>query len=89
MSQSCVELNGLTSISNFNIPGCTDKKRIGEVVCGYKRYPDSDYVSVYLYVKKGTKYDDETILNRVEKSLAKDYSAKLLDQKKCSNQTLG
>lgn len=69
------------TIASYNLPGCTEKKRIGEVMLGYKRYPNSEVVTAYLFIKKGHKSDDKTILDLVEKSLKKDFNATLANRK--------
>lgn len=73
---------GLEAIGTFNIPACTNKKNLGQVVLGYKRYPNSDYITVYLYIKKGRKSDDQTVIQAVEKSLRKDLHTRLIESQK-------
>jgi hypothetical protein len=66
--------------SRFNVPGCTDKKRLGEVVCTYKRYPDSNWLTAYLYLKPGEHADDAAIVDRVERSLKRDLDVKMINK---------
>ncbi|HTB48690.1 MAG TPA: FAD-dependent oxidoreductase [Verrucomicrobiae bacterium] len=71
--------SGLEANGTFNIEACYSKKRLGRVVFGYKRYPDSDYITAYLYVKKGGRSDDKSIVKVVAKSLHADMGAELVD----------
>lgn len=73
------EVEGLAAMATFDILACSNRKRIGDVLLGYKRYPDSNWAALYLYLKPGQEFNQKTILKQVERSLDKNYHAKLVD----------
>lgn len=77
-------VSGLTDIGNINILKTVDRDAIGEIVFAYKRYPDSDWVSINLYIDPKHEKTDEEILDAVEKSLKDDYAAKMIQRSAAS-----
>jgi protoporphyrinogen oxidase len=73
-------VSGFKFSGTFNVQACTNKKYLGRVLCGYKRYPDSDIVALYLYLKDGEATDRQSILNKVELSLKEDFNVSLSDK---------
>lgn len=73
---------GLATLGTFNIDNCTDNKKIGRVLGGYRRYPESDMTVLYMYLPENSRLNDEQIINKAVKSLNEDFNAQLLEPQK-------
>lgn len=71
------EVDGLSAMATFDMKACTNRNKIGDVLLGYKRYPDSKWTALYLYLRAGQSRADADILARVGRSLSKNYDAQL------------
>lgn len=76
------EVDGLSAMATFDMKACTSKKQIGDVLLGYKRYPDSKWTALYLYLRPGQECTDQQILQKVSRSLSKNYQASLVANSK-------
>jgi hypothetical protein len=74
------KVSGITAVETFNLSACTDNTQLGRVVLCSKQNPDSDIVTLNLYVDPKRKMSDKTIMNEVETSLWEDFGATLLDK---------
>jgi hypothetical protein len=74
--------SGIKEGGTFNLSACSDRERLDQVFFSYKQDPNSDTVTLNLFIKPGDASDDKTILDNVDKSLPRDFGAKLLDKRK-------
>jgi hypothetical protein len=72
-------VSGLYDTSHVNVKKSADPKGIGRIMFAYKRYVDSAWVSLYLYIDPQEEKTDEEIISAVALSLKDDFSAVLLE----------
>lgn len=73
-------VQGLEDIAHVVVDQAVDPQRLGGVVFAYKRYPDSDWVTVNLYADPARERSDAEILDVVERDLARELGASLVDR---------
>ncbi len=74
------ETAGLNANTTFNLDACEDKKQVGRVMCAYKRYPDSDIASLYLFLPDESNASDTDIVGMAAKSLKEDFSVNMTNE---------
>lgn len=77
-------VRGLTDIAHVVVDQAVDPARLGGVVFAYKRYPDSDWVTLNLYADPARERTDEEILDVVERDLQREMDASLVDRASAS-----
>lgn len=72
-------VSGLHDIGNVNVENSVNRENIGRIMFVYKRYEDSDWVSINLYLENQDDITDEKVIDIVSQGLKEDFSAALLD----------
>ncbi len=71
-------VEGLVDIAHVAVDAAVDRARLGDIVFAYKRYPDSDWVTVNLYADPSGPRSDEEILDVVARDLRNEFGATLV-----------
>jgi len=71
------EVEGLEDIGNVLVENTVDNGKLGHVVFAYKRYANSDWVTINLYVNPNETVSDQDILDSVRNDLETEFGAKM------------
>ena len=75
---------GLTDIAHVVVDNAVEPQRLGGVVFAYKRYPDSDWVTLNLYADPAHERTDAEILDVVERDLTRELNATMVERASAS-----
>lgn len=71
---------GFKDIGNFNVDACIDPSTLGDAMLIYKRYVDSDWITINLIYDPKTNKSNDEILDHIETSLRESYSSEMLER---------
>lgn len=72
-------VSGLIDTCHVNVKKTVDRKDVGRIMFAYKRYVNSDWVNLNLYINPQEEKTDEEIISAVAIDLKDDFSAELLE----------
>ncbi|MFT7518753.1 MAG: hypothetical protein ACI9MC_000885 [Kiritimatiellia bacterium] len=75
---------GLVDIAHVHVRNASQRSGLGGVVFAYKRYPDSDWITVNLYVNADDPPSDVQIVDIVERDLRAGMGAELIERQAAS-----